>query len=80
MTRVTSKGQVTIPKRIRDALGIKSGSKVEFGLEEPGRAFVRPESRPKKDEFEKRLTKARAKFKLRMTTDAYLDLTRNRKK
>jgi AbrB family looped-hinge helix DNA binding protein len=25
---VTSKGQVTIPKRLRDALGIKAGSKV----------------------------------------------------
>ena len=27
---VTSKGQVTIPKRVRDALGITPGSKVEF--------------------------------------------------
>ena len=30
---VTSKGQVTIPKRVRDALGITTGSKVEFDLE-----------------------------------------------
>lgn len=28
--RVTEKGQVTIPKRIRDKLGIKVGSEVEF--------------------------------------------------
>jgi AbrB family looped-hinge helix DNA binding protein len=28
--RVTSKGQVTIPKHIRDHLGIKPGSEVEF--------------------------------------------------
>jgi len=27
---VTSKGQVTIPKRVRQALGIRSGSKVSF--------------------------------------------------
>jgi AbrB family looped-hinge helix DNA binding protein len=30
---VTSKGQVTIPKRVRQALGIKAGSKVSFDLE-----------------------------------------------
>lgn len=29
---VTSKGQVTIPKKVRQALGIKPGSKVEFNL------------------------------------------------
>ncbi len=79
MTKLTSKGQVTIPKRVRDALGLKPGSRVEFGMEDPGRAFVRPESKPKKDDFEKRLAKARGKFKLGMTTDKYLDLTRNRK-
>ncbi|MGH8274409.1 MAG: AbrB/MazE/SpoVT family DNA-binding domain-containing protein, partial [Gammaproteobacteria bacterium] len=29
---VTSKGQVTIPKRIRDELGIAAGSKLDFEL------------------------------------------------
>ena len=29
---ITSKGQVTIPKRVRDQLGLKAGSKVEFVL------------------------------------------------
>ena len=29
---VTTKGQVTIPKKIRDALGITPGSKVEFDI------------------------------------------------
>ncbi|MDW6021385.1 AbrB/MazE/SpoVT family DNA-binding domain-containing protein [Mesorhizobium sp. BAC0120] len=29
-TTVTSKGQVTIPKAVRDRLGLKPGSKVEF--------------------------------------------------
>lgn len=38
-TRVTSKGQVTIPKRVRDALGLKPGAKVEFTLL-PGGALV----------------------------------------
>jgi len=38
---VTSKGQVTIPKPIRDALGIEEGMRVEFTLE-PGRAVLKP--------------------------------------
>jgi|CXWL01.1.fsa_nt_gi AbrB family looped-hinge helix DNA binding protein len=33
---VTSKGQVTIPKAVRDALGITAGSKVEFDLDATG--------------------------------------------
>lgn len=39
---VTSKGQVTIPKRIREKLGIDEGTEVEFILEEDGSARVRP--------------------------------------
>ena len=38
---VTSKGQVTVPKQVRDRLGIKPGSKVDFELAEDGRAFLR---------------------------------------
>ncbi len=33
---VTSKGQVTIPKRVRRALGITPGSKVEFDIDRGG--------------------------------------------
>jgi AbrB family looped-hinge helix DNA binding protein len=33
---VTSKGQVTIPKQVRQALGITPGSKVEFDLDRGG--------------------------------------------
>ena len=34
--KVTSKGQITIPKRVREALGIATGTRVEFILEEGG--------------------------------------------
>ena len=33
MARVTSKGQVTIPKRVREALGIDAGDAVLFRVE-----------------------------------------------
>jgi AbrB family looped-hinge helix DNA binding protein len=39
-TLVTSKGQVTIPKRLRDRLGIEPGSAVEFELAEDGRVVL----------------------------------------
>lgn len=40
MATVTQKGQVTVPKEIRDALGIGPGAEVDFELEE-GRAVIR---------------------------------------
>lgn len=32
VTSVTSKGQVTIPKELRQQLGIRQGSRIEFSL------------------------------------------------
>jgi AbrB family looped-hinge helix DNA binding protein len=43
-TTVTTKGQVTIPKRIRDALGIRAGDRVVFFRAEDGRIVVEPET------------------------------------
>jgi antitoxin PrlF len=39
-TTVTSKGQVTIPRRVRERLGIVPGSKVEFELGEDDRVVL----------------------------------------
>lgn len=39
-TTVTSKGQVTIPKPVRDRLGIEPGNAVEFRLEADGRIVL----------------------------------------
>jgi antitoxin PrlF len=33
---ITSKGQITIPKEVRDALGVGAGDRVEFVAEEKG--------------------------------------------
>ena len=43
---VTSKGQVTIPKRIRDRLGLSAGTELEFVLEEDGTIRVREKEPP----------------------------------
>jgi antitoxin PrlF len=39
-TKVTSKGQVTIPKPVRDHLGIVPGSEVEFRRAEDGNIVI----------------------------------------
>ncbi len=41
-TTVTSKGQVTIPKTIRDFLRVKSGDRLDFDIEADGKVVVRP--------------------------------------
>lgn len=33
---ITSKGQITIPKEVREALGVSAGDRVEFVAEEEG--------------------------------------------
>ena len=42
MSRMTSKGQVTIPKNIRQVLGVKPGDFVEFELLPDQRVLVKP--------------------------------------
>ena len=46
-TTLTSKGQVTIPKRIRDALQLLPGTAVEFSVNATGDVVLRPAYPPK---------------------------------
>jgi AbrB family looped-hinge helix DNA binding protein len=40
--KVTSKGQTTVPKEVRDFLGLEEGTQVEWTLNNDGNATVRP--------------------------------------
>ena len=42
---VTSKGQITIPRSVRQALGIAVGDHLDFVLEAEGRVVVQPSVR-----------------------------------
>ncbi len=45
LTTMTSKGQVTVPKEIRDRLGLKSGDKMAFTMLSDGTVVMRPKTR-----------------------------------
>ncbi len=72
-TTVTSKGQVTIPKKIRDFLGIKRGAAVEFTVGADGRVTV---SRAGKARVSSRLAGLRGSAKQGLSTDEIMALTR----
>jgi len=39
---MTSKGQVTIPKPVRDRLHLRTGDRMEFSVSEEGTIIIRP--------------------------------------
>jgi AbrB family looped-hinge helix DNA binding protein len=41
LARITSKGQVTIPKQVRERLGVEPGDALDFQFED-GRLEIRP--------------------------------------
>ena len=48
---VTSKGQVTIPKKVREHLDLKRGDKLEFRVDDDGSVSVVPIARRARDVF-----------------------------
>ena len=77
---MTSKGQVTIPKSLRDRTGIRPGSEVEFGLD--GEAITvrraKPRGRPGKTRGEKVVDALRGTRTLNkgLSTDEIMKLLR----
>lgn len=79
--RVTSKGQVTIPKHVRDRAGLKPGAEVDF-VERNGEVVVRKAAKTKArpatpaDDLASHLERLRGSVDLGMTTDEYMELLR----
>lgn len=74
MSTMTSKGQVTVPKAIRDRLGLKPGHEVVFRLEKDGRATIAPAARAKAPAS--RFRKLRGTATVALSTDEIMALTR----
>lgn len=72
--RVTEKGQVTIPKELRDEFGIGAGSEVEFERGDDGIVVRKAQDRPNRgQQLAERL---RGRGDVGMTTDEIMALTR----
>ncbi|CDZ48861.1 AbrB/MazE/SpoVT family DNA-binding domain-containing protein [Neorhizobium galegae] len=76
--RVTEKGQVTIPKEIRDRLKIGPGSEVDFVVSDDGVRLVRlDDSKQDYKSFEEWAESVKGTWDLGgMTTDEYIDWLR----
>lgn len=85
-SRMTSKCQVTIPKEIRDELGLKGGDRVRFELTPDGDALIVPADKAesaadRQEKIMQGVREARAIYKakgvdLGMSNDEYMDWIR----
>jgi antitoxin PrlF len=74
-TNLTSKGQVTVPKRVRDYLGLKPGKPVTFERLPTGEIALKAakaNARPKVSKF----ARLRGRATMGMSTEEILALTR----
>ena len=65
-TSMTVKGQITVPKDVRDMLGLKPGQKVRIETDPDGTVRImkaEPEAEPTKEEWLARLQEARERYK-----------------
>ena len=78
MTTLTSKGQVTIPKPIRDALQLRPGMAVQFAVNSAGEVVIQPSraARGGRRRTGDRFDAARGKADVRWRTDELMQLLR----
>lgn len=72
MPKMTSKGQVTIPKKVRDYLGLRPGSEVEFTIVGDGQIGLQTKMKAPKGRFDALV----GTLDLGMTTDEFMQMIR----
>lgn len=75
-TTITSKGQVTIPKPVRDRLNLKPGNKVDFEPMPDGRFVLVKAGKKSAAPVKGRFDRIRGILKSDMTTDEIMALMR----
>jgi antitoxin PrlF len=78
LATLTSKGQVTIPKTIRDSLHLNTGDKIEIIVTEKREAIMRPVSKKVDEIFGKLHKPGRKAVSLETMDDAIRDRMKER--
>jgi AbrB family looped-hinge helix DNA binding protein len=73
-TTLTRKGQVTIPKHIRNALSLEPGCKLIFDVNKDGELVLRTEGLRRPDRFDR--ARGASEIKWKGTTDEYMEFIR----
>ena len=76
-TNLTSKGQVTIPKHIRDALNLAPGSAVDFVVNTSGQVVLNPAAARGAKKNVDRFEAVRGKATVKWRTDELMKLLRS---
>src|SRR5262249_40525426 len=75
MTTITVKGQVTLPKEVREAVGLKPGDKVEVRATASGGVYIEKPGAGRS--YRERLEALRKRRLIRgMTTDEFMEFSR----
>ncbi len=79
--RVTSKGQVTIPKEVRDKLGIEAGTDVGFAEDEGGKFVLFNQGEASGEDVAEKMIRHMVEFgrtakRIPMTDKELMELTR----
>ncbi|WP_439574589.1 AbrB/MazE/SpoVT family DNA-binding domain-containing protein [Phreatobacter sp.] len=79
MTTMTVKGQVTIPKAVREAAGIKPGDKVSVTLAPDGKVSIGPVPTSREESYRHKVEAVRraAPLKGMVTTDEFMKMIRS---
>ena len=76
-THLTSKGQVTIPKHIRDALHLAPGSAIDFAVNASGQLILNPATARSTKKTVDRFAAARGKATVKWRTSELMKLLRS---
>lgn len=76
ISTLTSKGQVTLPKKFRDYLGVRPGTPVDFSLNPHGEVVVKAADRGKPQRGKGRFDALRGSLDTGKSTDELMALLR----